>query len=383
MATCSLDEFPLPDGAVLIHDSVWTVDTMHVEVIDTIKQVTRPEFTVDYDTYTVDTVEAEWVTAWEQDFEDPENNQEPFSDGFWSDGGFYEGGWESVFSGGDEAYTGWNALWLPGENGWTGPYGESPPMVVDNTKQRITFMYKGKVWMWLTFGDYVGYDLVADPDGIVPPEANVDGGTLDWSLDSDEWTEFSFEWDQGSWQADSALADTVPLYFTIGHGYVPGVNGFIDDMKYQRWTVVDPARIDTNYAVTSEIITDYWVDEMVRIDFEIVKKYSHSWQHGTTASDILDEYKVHAEHKIEKLEQQSLTPVKELNGIIEQCKETDGRIWWAAHAGLAGPRYLPAGPVTVVETGVAGPAHPLKNAPPTDSTISLLIKELPTAPRHG
>jgi hypothetical protein len=127
-------------------------------------------------------------------------------------------------------------------------------------------MYRGKLYLWLNFGDYTKYDLVADPDGIVPPEASVDGGTLEWALDKDEWTEFSFEWDQGSWQADSLLADTVPLYFTIGSGYVPGENGFIDDMRYQRWTVVDPARNDTTYAVTSEIVTDYLIDETIRID---------------------------------------------------------------------------------------------------------------------
>ncbi len=262
----TVDEFPLPEGAMLKKDSVWVVDTMHVAVIDTVKTATRPKFTVDYDTYTVDPVDAEWVDAWYQDFEDPSNNVEPFSDGFWSDAGFYEGGWETVFSGGEEAYTGWNSLWLPGDNGWTGPYGESPPIVVDNTTQRITFMYRGKLYLWLNFGDYTKYDLVADPDGIVPPEASVDGGTLEWALDKDEWTEFSFEWDQGSWQADSLLADTVPLYFTIGSGYVPGENGFIDDMRYQRWTVVDPARNDTTYAVTSEIVTDYLIDETIRID---------------------------------------------------------------------------------------------------------------------
>ncbi len=274
----SVDEFPLPDGAMLKKDSMWVVDTMHVAVTDTVNTVTRPEFTVDSLTSTVDTVDAEWVDVWYQDFEDI-SNTEPFSDGFWSDAGFYAEGWEGVFSGGDEAYGGWNSLWLPGDNGWTGPYGTSPPMVVDNTTQRLTFMYRGKLWVWLSsFGDYVGYDLTTDPDGIVPPEATVDGSTLSWTLDSDEWTEFSFEWDQGTWQADSMLADTVPLYFTIGSGYVPGENGFIDDMRFQHWTVVDPARIDTNYAVSSEIVTDYMVDETIRID--TLDEYWDVWDYA-------------------------------------------------------------------------------------------------------
>jgi tetratricopeptide (TPR) repeat protein len=77
------------------------------------------------------------------------------------------------------------------------------------------------------------------------------------------------------------------------------------------------------------------LQDLVHLDFDIIRTYTAQWHHGAAARQILKELEVHAANKAEKLHQQPQPPDMELSERMAQLDNTDGWAWWAAMAGLA------------------------------------------------
>jgi hypothetical protein len=132
---------------------------------------------------------------------------------------------------GEASYSFPKSLWLPGDPNWTGTEGTLPG-IVDHGTYSLSFMYKGKLQLVMKFGNSLKYDLANDPDGIVPPEATVSGKELVWDLSSDEWNDFSFVWEVGTWLADSSIASPTGLVFDLVGTYTTGDVGYVDNLEF-------------------------------------------------------------------------------------------------------------------------------------------------------
>jgi hypothetical protein len=129
----------------------------------------------------------------------------------------------------DEMHSGTTSFWLPGDPNWTGAEGTFDG-IVDDTTYIISFWYKGKSQFELYLGSSLKYDLVNDPDEIVPVNATADAEKITWALDSDTWTQFTYVYNQGSWLADSGETSPASLVFDfVGTSDVIDV-GYIDDV---------------------------------------------------------------------------------------------------------------------------------------------------------
>jgi hypothetical protein len=205
------EEFPLPEGSVLVED----VD----------KTVYETTSTIEFD----DESSIPVTSLGFQDFDDAENLRLPGSSWLWSGTDYYV--WDDWSTGitTDEMHSGTTSFWLPGDPNWTGAEGTFDG-IVDDTTYIISFWYKGKSQFELYLGSSLKYDLENDPDGIVPAEATADAEKINWALDSDTWTQFTYVYDQGSWLADSGVTAPASLVFDFIGTYDTLDVGYIDDV---------------------------------------------------------------------------------------------------------------------------------------------------------
>lgn len=244
-------EFPLPAGATLYADTanpIYDLDTNWIMSVanDTFAVADQGDFT--------DVVELQIDTAMYfptetllmQDFDNEADQTLGGGSWLWSGGGNY--GYNDWAAGtvDDEAWSSPEALWLPGDPDWGGA--EGYVNVVDDTNYIWEFMYKGQVQFILNLGA-TKYNLVDDVDGIVPADAVADVSTLTWNLDSKYWKKFRFEYQQGSWLADSSLNDTVTVSYDLIGTYNAADNGYIDNLMIAMGRDTMPNIIDTNYVV--------------------------------------------------------------------------------------------------------------------------------------
>jgi hypothetical protein len=64
-------------------------------------------------------------------------------------------------------------------------------------------------------GKSLKYDLVGDPDGVVPAGATANKDNIHWMLDANDWTQFVYVYTQGSWLADSAVTSPASLEYSF------------------------------------------------------------------------------------------------------------------------------------------------------------------------
>jgi hypothetical protein len=103
--------------------------------------------------------------------------------------------------------------------------------VVDDTTYLIRFWYKGESDFSLYLGRNLKYDLMNDPDGIVPEDATADEEAIHWRLKSEDWAQFTYIYNQGSWLADSGITDPVQLeYDFVGILADTTLVGYVDDV---------------------------------------------------------------------------------------------------------------------------------------------------------
>jgi hypothetical protein len=146
----------------------------------------------------------------------------------------------------DESYSTPKSLWLPGDPGWSGSEGILPG-IEDGGSYALSFMYKGKLQLVMKIVASLKYDLANDPDGIVPDNAIVKGGELVWDLSSDNWTDFSFAWEVGTWLADSGLVSPDTLIFDLVGTSTSGDNGYVDDLKFTKVAVPNEVLAQQNF----------------------------------------------------------------------------------------------------------------------------------------
>ena len=138
---------------------------------------------------------------------------------------------------GDQAYSSPKSLWLPGDPGWSGAEGTLPG-IVDGGAYSLNFMYKGKLQLVMKFGESLKYDLLGDPDNIVPADAVASKKELTWNLESPGWKVFSFSWEVGTWLADSSVTSPAGLVFDLVGTYTTGDNGYVDDLEFNKASVL-------------------------------------------------------------------------------------------------------------------------------------------------
>lgn len=252
------DELPLPDGAMLYADSanpVYVIDTLST-MIDTLDTFIDTFTVTDMGNYQeilamhIDTmaVMADSVLI-QQDFDDAENQRLPNGAWVWSGSNNWEWDDWAAATKEEETWTDPEALWLPGDPEWGGM--EGYVNVVDNTSYSWEFYYRGRIQFILMLGAGTKYDLINDPDGIVPQDPRIDSVTADaiyWTLDSDYWKRFYFEYAQGSWLADSAVDSPASLTFDMIGTYDSIDVGYVDDIMIAMGSPMEPV-VDTNYVV--------------------------------------------------------------------------------------------------------------------------------------
>ncbi len=206
------DEFPVPEGAVLVADSANVI----------------------YETTTVLKFDDESTipvkVLGNQNFDDPNNLKMPGSSWLWSCMGYYT--WEDWTTGVVDTvqHSGTSSFWLPADVCWSGAAGTMDG-VVDDTTYLIRFWYKGESDFSLYLGRNLKYDLMNDPDGIVPEDATVDEEGIHWSLKAEDWTQFTYIFKQGSWLADSGITSPVNLeYDFVGILEDTALVGYVDDI---------------------------------------------------------------------------------------------------------------------------------------------------------
>ncbi len=118
----------------------------------------------------------------------------------------------------------------------------------DNTSYIWEFMYIGQLQFILNLSG-AKYDLVGDPDGIVPDGATADADGITWALDADYWTKFRFEYTQGTWLADSSAESPATVSFNLIGTYDEADLGYVDDFMVATGTAIDPPLVDTMYVV--------------------------------------------------------------------------------------------------------------------------------------
>ena len=267
------DEFPLPDGAVLIADSanpVYEIDTVSM-TIDTLNTFIDTFAIADLGDYT-DVLELQITTMTlkadtvlnSQDFDDETNLKLTPTAWVWSGSDNWPWDtWTDAISS-EESWSDPNSLWLPGDPAWGGAEGYVD--VVDDTSYVWEFMYKGQMQFILMIGAGTKYDLVGDPDGIVPVDPMIDSVTADaiyWTLDSKYWKKFRYEYAQGSWLADSSVASPATVTFNMIGTFDVADLGYVDDFMVAMASPADPVMVDTNYVV---IDTQYDIEITYEID---------------------------------------------------------------------------------------------------------------------
>lgn len=269
-------EFPLPAGARLVSDSANPVIVLDTENphIDTLDSFIDTFMVADLGDYTevlelqIDTmaVKADTILA-QQNFDDPANLMLPNDAWVWS--GSDNWGWNdwAAATKDDEAWSDPEALWLPGDPGWGGA--EGYVSVVDDSSYIWEFMYKGDVQFILMLGDSTKYDLLGDPDGIVPVDPMIDSVTADaiyWTLRSDYWKRFRYEYKQGSWLADSSVTSPATVTFDLIGTYDAADLGYVDDIMIAMGSPMDPV-VDTNYVVRDAQYTIETTYDTLSIDY--------------------------------------------------------------------------------------------------------------------
>ncbi|HJZ39918.1 MAG TPA: T9SS type A sorting domain-containing protein [Bacteroidales bacterium] len=205
------DDFPLPDGSILVEDVANTVyDISTVLKFD------------DESTIPVKSLGS-------QNFDNPAELKMPGSSWLWSGSDYYT--WDDWTTGvtDTEQHSGTSSFWLPGDPNWTGAEGTFDG-IVDDTTYVISFWYKGKGQFELYLGSSLKYDLVNDPDSIVPESATADKDKINWLLDAETWTQFTFIYDQGSWLADSAVTAPASLKYDFVGTWDAADVAYIDDV---------------------------------------------------------------------------------------------------------------------------------------------------------
>jgi len=171
-----------------------------------------------------------------ENFDAVEEGLEAFT-GAWSGGNFYTDLNGSVTT--DEAFSGSSSMWLPGDAAWTGTWGDVVG-IVDNATYTWSFKYKGTVVFELFIGRDLGYDLENDPDGIVPGDAivladgDIPNAKMQWTLSSEDWADFTYSWEQGSWLADNSLESPASVGFVYAGTSNEADNGYIDDLSVKQ-----------------------------------------------------------------------------------------------------------------------------------------------------
>ncbi|MBE0652273.1 MAG: hypothetical protein IH594_00655, partial [Bacteroidales bacterium] len=205
------EEFPLPAGATLVEDKA----NAEYEIITVLKF--EDESTIPVDLIALQT------------FDNADNLKMPGASWLWSGSDHYT--WDDWTTGvkNTEAHSGTSSFWLPGDPNWTGAEGTFDGMEDDNTYV-CSFWYKGKSQFDLYIGSSLKYDLVGDPDGIVPEGATADEEKINWMLDAEDWTQFVFAFSQGSWLADSGITEPVDLVYNFLGTWDALDVGYVDDI---------------------------------------------------------------------------------------------------------------------------------------------------------
>jgi hypothetical protein len=228
------EDLAVPSGASLVVDSIveyvedtiaYSSDTFKIFKHDVVlSEVEIGKNQVITPGILIDTLEF-------QNFENPDAPPLPI-DGNWS--GYYYPDWATAMPKG-QFFSPFRALWIPADPGWTGVWG-SPGGFKDGYSYSFSFMYKGRFKFELSLGRDFKYDLIADPQNIVPDDATVvadgvDHGNLHWNLQADEWTEFSYAWNMGTWLADSSITSPTTLgfkFFGVDDNWVDA--GYVDNL---------------------------------------------------------------------------------------------------------------------------------------------------------
>jgi hypothetical protein len=275
------EEFPLPEGSMLWEDldnPIFEFDTLET-IIDTVDTYV--------DTFTVAelgegqvvlemmidtmTLMEETVLA-SQDFDDEENLR--LTEDAWVWSGSENWGWDDwdAATKEDEAFSAPQSLWLPGDPNWGGA--EGYVSVEDNTSYIWEFMYIGKLQFILNLSG-AKYDLLGDPDGIVPEGATADADGITWELDADYWTRFRFEYTQGTWLADSSAESPATVSFNLIGTYDAADLGFVDNVMVATGTLADPVVVDTMYVVegTTYITEESYVLDTVSTTYNALGAY--------------------------------------------------------------------------------------------------------------
>lgn len=266
------EELPLPAGATLYVDSANPV--YEIDTTDILMDITFDTMAVDnlgnfssYLELLTDTVKyqtEEVLTS--QNFDD--QNNLAISDGAWlwlpATGNWNN--WAAAVS----DYKPWSSpgsLNLPGDPGWGSA--EGYVNVVDDTNYVWEFMYKGQIQFYIKLGD-TKYDLVNDPEGIVPADATADATSITWNLNSKYWTPFRFEYTQGSWLADSSVASPKSIAFGLVGSLDAADNGYVDDLLVALTSDAAVAVIDTNYLVVESDTSYTYVTDTTGITYNQV-----------------------------------------------------------------------------------------------------------------
>lgn len=264
-------EFPLPAGAMLVADSanpVYDIDTLSVTIdtldsfIDTMTVVDPMENEVLMMMIDTMMVKADSVLA-AQNFDNEASLKLPNGAWVWSGSNNYAWDDWAAATKDVEAWSDPQSLWLPGDPDWGGA--EGYVNVVDDTSYVWEFYYKGQVQFILMLGAGTKYDLVGDPDGIVPDDPMIDSVTADaiyWTLDSEYWNRFYFEYAQGSWLADSAVVSPATVTFDLIGTYNAEDLGFVDNIMIAMGSPME-MMIDTLFVVRLE---DYTIETTYDID---------------------------------------------------------------------------------------------------------------------
>ncbi len=265
-------DFPVPAGAQLLaQESINDTTDMKITT------------TIEYDYNNVVSSDTSHLLA----FLAPENvGSENFDnvaaapalmDWNWSGSNYFGyGDWPAQITD-EEFYSYAKSLWLPGDPNWTGSEGTLPG-IEDHGSYSLSFMYKGKLQLVMKFAESLKYDLANDPDGIVPADATVSEGQIVWDLNSDEWNDFSFAWEVGTWLADSAVASPAGLIFDLVGTYTTGDVGYVDDLEFNKVKVpsdvlakqdfdgldgAQPVPLDWNWSGSNYFGYNDWDGEMV------------------------------------------------------------------------------------------------------------------------
>jgi hypothetical protein len=180
----------------------------------------------------------------------------------------------------DQAYSSSKSLWLPGDPGWSGAEGTLPG-IVDGGAYALSFMYIGDLQLVMKFGESLKYDLMGDPDGIVPAGVDTSAKEITWNLSSDDWKDFSFAWEVGTWLSDSGVTSPAGLVFDLVGTYTTGDNGYVDDFEFFEVTVpvdilakqnfdgldgAQPVPMDWNWSGSNFFGYNDWDGEMVETE---------------------------------------------------------------------------------------------------------------------